>query len=146
MKREIIRSSLKFADVYPKHEKAAVVLVAATDDLYALKDYPLAVKTGRKMLTNYPQADKKLRRSAWIVVAHGSFDLTNYKEAEDAYTEVLALTAKKDKTRDEFIENLAASIYKQGEQARLLADHRAAADHFLTCCYGYAHSKTPSDC
>ena len=131
VKREIIRSSLKFADVYPKHEKAAVVLVAATDDLYALKDYPLAVKTGRKMLESYPNADKKLRRSAWIVVAHGSFDLTNYKEAEDAYTQVLRLTDKKDKTRVDFVENLAASIYKQGEQARMLEDHRTAANHFL---------------
>jgi TolA-binding protein len=131
IKREIIRSSLRFADAYPQHEKAPVVLVAATDDLYALKDYPLAVKTGRKMLASYPDADKKLRRSAWIVVAHGSFDLTNYAEAEDAYTQVLTLTGKDDKTRVEFTENLAASIYKQGEQARLLEDHRTAASHFL---------------
>ena len=131
VKREIIRSSLKFGDVYPTHEKAAIVLVAATDDLYAVKDYPLAVKTGRKVIQNYPDAEKKLIRSAWLVVAHASFDLTNYKEAEDAYVQVLAMTDKKHKSRADLIENLAASIYKQGEQARKLADHRTAANHFL---------------
>ncbi|TNF38492.1 MAG: tetratricopeptide repeat protein, partial [Gammaproteobacteria bacterium] len=131
VKREIIRSSLRFADTFPKHDKAPIVLVAATDDLYELKDYPLAVKTGRKMLETYPQADVKLRRSAWLVVAHGSFDLTNYQEAELAYVQVLTLTDKQDASREKLTENLAAAIYKQGEQARLLEDYRTAAHHFL---------------
>lgn len=131
VKREVIRSSLKFADAYPQHEKAPDVMVAAIDDLYSLKDYQLAVFTGRKMLETYPDANKKLRRSAWIVVAHGSFDLTNYKDAEEGYSQVLRLTDKDDKTRVDFIENLAASIYKQGEQARLLEDYKTAAHHFL---------------
>ena len=39
IKREIIRSSLQFADTYPQHEKAALVMVAAVDDLYEIKDY-----------------------------------------------------------------------------------------------------------
>ncbi|MCW9015091.1 MAG: tetratricopeptide repeat protein [Gammaproteobacteria bacterium] len=131
IKHEIIRTSLKFADIYPKHDKAAIVLVAATDDLYELKNYPMAVKTGRKVLTDYPNADKKLIRSSWLVVAHASFDLTNYQEAEEAYVQVLAMTAQKDKDRPRLVENLAASIYKQGEQARKLADYKTAANHFL---------------
>ncbi len=131
VKREIIRSSLKFADIYPAHKKAAIVLVAATDDIYSLKNYTLAVKTGRKVLNNYPDADKKLIRSSWLVVAHASFDLTNYKEAEEAYSQVLAMTDRKDKNRSKLIENLAASIYKQGEQSRKLANYKAAAEHFL---------------
>jgi len=131
VKREIIRSSLKFVDVYPKHKKSAIVLAAAADDIYAIKDYDLAVRTGRKLLNDYPAAGKKLHRSAWLVVAHASFDLTIYNEAEEAYTQVLTLTGKKHKDRKKLIENLAASIYKQGEQARKLADHRTAANHFL---------------
>lgn len=131
VKNEIIRTSLKFADAFPKHEKAAVVLVAAVDDIYAQKDYVLAVKTGRKALKNYPDEDAKLKRSAWLVVAHASFDLTNYVDAEEGYTQVLGMTDKKSKDRNKLIENLAASIYKQGEQARKLADHKTAAMHFL---------------
>lgn len=131
IKREIIRSSLQFADTYPQHEKAALVMVAATEDLYELKDYTLAVKTGHKMLEIYPNAELALRRSAWLVVGHGSFDLANYQEAEQGYIQVLALTAKEDASREKITENLAASVYKQGEQARKLEDYKLAAEHFL---------------
>lgn len=131
IKREIIRSSLQFADTYPQHEKAALVMVAATEDLYELKDYANAVKTGRKMLEHYPNAESTLRRSAWLIVAHGSFDMTNYQDAEQGYAQVLALTAKEDASGEKITENLAASIYKQGEQARKLEDYKLAAEHFL---------------
>lgn len=131
VKREIIRSSLKFVEHYPEHKNAAVILSAAADLLYELKDYPLAVKTGRQLLKQFPQAEKKLVRSAWLVVAHGSFDLTNYADAENAYVNVLSLTDEKDKNRIKLTDNLAASIYKQGEQQRKLEKHREAANHFL---------------
>lgn len=131
IKREIIRSSLKFAEFFPTHKHAAVVLVAAVDDLYALEDYEQAIVYGRRVIKVYPNADKKILRSAWMVVAHASFDLTQYKEAEDAYIQTLALTDKKDKSYDSLTENLAASVYKQGEQAKLVGDHKTAAEHFL---------------
>ena len=131
IKREIIRSSLKFAEYFPTHKHAAVVLVAAVDDLYALEDYEQAILYGRRVIKVYPQADKKLLRSAWMVVAHASFDITNYKDAEEAYIRTLALTDKKDKSYNSLTENLAASVYKQGEQARKLGDHKVAAEHFL---------------
>ncbi len=131
IKREIIRTSLKFADYFPTHKHAAVVLVSAVDDLYALEDYEQAIKYGRRAITVYPQADKKLLRSSWMVVAHASFDIANYKDAEEAYKQTLSLTDKKDKSYVSLTENLAASVYKQGEQARKLGDHATAAEHFL---------------
>ena len=131
IKREIIRSSLKFADYFPTHKHAAVVLVAAVDDLYALEDYEQAINYGRRVITVYPNADKKLLRSAWMVVAHASFDIANYKDAEKAYSETLVLTDIKDSSYVSLTENLAASVYKQGEQARKMADYKTAAEHFL---------------
>jgi tetratricopeptide (TPR) repeat protein len=131
VKREIIRSSLKFVENFPEHKQAPVILSAAADMLYELKSYPLAVKTGRQLIEQYPNTDKKLVRSAWLVVAHGSFDQTNYKDAEVAYIRVLKLTEAKDDSREKLTENLAASIYKQGEQERKLENHREAANHFL---------------
>jgi tetratricopeptide (TPR) repeat protein len=41
------------------------------------------------------------------------------------------MTAADDKSRQALVDNLAASIYKQGEQANAKQDYRAAADHFL---------------
>ena len=131
IKREIIRSSLRFTEYFPAHKHAAVVLVAAVDDLYALEDYEQAINYGRRVIKVYPDADKKLLRSAWMVVAHASFDLTNYVDAEQAYTTTLSLTDKKSKSYVSLTENLAASVYKQGEQARKLGDHKLASMHFL---------------
>lgn len=131
VKREVVRSSLRFADAYPKHENAVLVLVAVTDDLYEMKDYELAIKTGRKVIKTYPKTKPEYLRSAWLVVAHASFDITNYKDAEDAYVKVLTMTPKQQAAYADLSENLAASIYKQGEQARLLEDFKTAAEHFL---------------
>jgi tetratricopeptide (TPR) repeat protein len=131
VRHDTVASSLKFADTFPENEHAAPILGAAADDLYEMKDFGNAVTTAQRVLQNYPAAEAPLRRAAWIVVAHGSFELAQYPQAEKAYTEVLAATPQGDTSRAEFVDNLAASIYKQGEQARDAKDFRAAADHFL---------------
>lgn len=131
VKREVIRSSLRFAETFPQHDKAALVMGAALEDIYAMKDYAFAVTTGRKMIAAFPNADQPLRRSAWLVVAHSSYELEQFKDAEDAYLNVLQLTAQDDASREGLVENLAASIYKQGEQANAAQDYRTAATHFL---------------
>jgi TolA-binding protein len=130
-KREVIRSSLKFADTFPKNDKAPAVLGAAADDLYEMKDYPLALTTARKLIAAFPQSEQSIRRSAWLVVAHSSFELGQYQDAEAGYTKVMQFTPNDDKSRPALIENLAASIYKQGEQANKAQDYRTAATHFL---------------
>ena len=131
VKREVIRSSLKFAELFPQHAKSALVMEAAIDDIYAMKEYAFSISTGRKFVHNFPLADKKLRGSVWLIIAHSSFELTKYKDAEEGYLKVLQLTIGNDKARVEVVENLAASIYKQGEQASKLSDYKAAANHFL---------------
>ena len=131
VKRATVASSLKFADTFPEHEQAPVILGAAAQDLYEMQDFETAVASGQKLIDRYPAVDVGLRRSAWTVVAHSSFELAKYPEAEQGYTRLLELTPDDDESRQAFVDNLAASIYKQGEQASALEDHRAAADHFL---------------
>jgi tetratricopeptide (TPR) repeat protein len=131
VKRETVRSSLKFADTFPEHEKAPVVLGAAADDLYDMKDYTQSLAAARKLIKVFPRADREVLKSAWIDVGHSSYELKRYAEAEPAYVKVLDLLPADDKSRAGFIDNLAASIYKQGEQANARKDYRAAADHFL---------------
>lgn len=131
VKREAVRSSLKFADTYPEHEKAAIVLGTATNDLDEMEEYEQAVAAGRTLIEKFPNADKAIRRGAWLVVAHSSFELTIFNEAEEGYLKVLEMLPAKDKSRPVLVDNLAVSIYKQGENARADEDYRAAADHFL---------------
>jgi TolA-binding protein len=131
VKKATVESSLRFADTFPDHEQAPVVLGAAADDLYEMKDFVVAIDSAQKLIERYPDADSDLLRSAWAVVAHSSIDLAEYPNAENAYKNVLALTPADDETRPAVIDGLAASIYKQGEQANLLEDYRTAANHFL---------------
>jgi len=131
VKREIIRSSLRMVDVFPKHEKATLVLAAATDDLFQMRDLPLAVKVGRRLIKEYPKAETSLVRGAWLVVAHASFDLGNFVDAEEGYVAVLKSTDSKHKDRPKLLDNLAASIYKQGEQAKEKELFTEAVRHFL---------------
>lgn len=130
VKRDVIRSSLKFAEAFPKNEKAALVLSAAVDDIYGMKDYPLAAATARKLLARY-SAEQPIRRAAWLVFAHSSFELGIFKDAEEGYLSALGLTEENDASRAGLIENLAASFYKQGEQANKREDYKTAATYFL---------------
>ncbi len=131
VRREVVRCSLKFADAFPEHEKAAIVLGAAADDLYAMKEYEPALAAARKLIEIFPDADANVLRSAWLVAGHSTYELRRYSEAETAYAKVLELLPAGDKGRDTLVDNLAASIYKQGEAANALEDFRTAADHFL---------------
>jgi tetratricopeptide (TPR) repeat protein len=131
IKHDTVASSIKFADTFPTHAQAAAVLGAAADDLYEMKDYRAAVGSAQRVIDKYPGAELPIRRSALIVVAHGSFELAEYPQAEHAYAQVLTVTPESDESRVKLVDNLAASIYKQGELARNAQDYRAAADHFL---------------
>jgi len=131
VKKATVTSSLRFADTFPGHEEAPVVLGAAADDLYVMKDFPLAIESARKLIDRYPGTDPELLRSAWAVVAYSSIDIAAYPDAEVAYTNLLAYTPEDDEARQGVIDGLAAAIYKQAEQANLVEDYRTAANHFL---------------
>jgi outer membrane protein assembly factor BamD (BamD/ComL family) len=131
VRQEVVASTLRFVDRFPEHEHAAVVLGAAIDDLYDMKEFQRAIATGHRLIDAYPAADASVRRSAWAVIAHASLDTSGFAQAEAAYGRVLEMTPEADESRQAVIDNLAAAIYKQGEQAKLVGDYRAAADHFL---------------
>jgi tetratricopeptide (TPR) repeat protein len=131
VRREVVRSSLKFADTFPDHEKAAIVLGAASDDLYGMKEYEQALAAASRLVEEFPDTDVEVVREAWLVAGHANYELMNYSEAERDYLKVLALLPEEDGARSALNDNLAASIYKQGEQASAAQDYRAAADHYL---------------
>ncbi|MES1982057.1 MAG: tetratricopeptide repeat protein [Pseudomonadota bacterium] len=131
VQREVDDLSLKFVESFPKHEKAPSIMAAVVESMYAAKNYDPAVATARKLLATYPGVDQTVRLSAWLVIAHASLDQEHYAEAEEGYQQALSLTPEKAATRDGLNENLAAVIYKQGEQANKQGDYKSAAAHFL---------------
>ena len=130
LRRAAVDSELRFAAAFPTDARTPAVLTNAADTLYTLHDNAHAGDVAQQVLELNPPAPAEQRRVAWTVVAHTAFEAGQFDRAEKAYGEVLALTPAKDPARNDLNERLAASIYKQGEQARAAGDARAAADNF----------------
>ncbi len=125
-----VDSELRFAGAFPADARTPLVLVNAADTLYKLHDDDRAATVAQQVLDLSPPATPEQRRVAWTVVGNTAFESGRFDRAEKAYGEVLALAPANDPARKDLTERLAASIYKQGEQARTAGDARAAADNF----------------
>jgi len=130
LQRAGVDSELRFAAAFPNDARTPAVLTNAADTLFKLHDNDRAAGVAEQVLALNPPATPAQRRVAWTLVAHTSFEAGRFDKAEKAYGEVLALVPEKDAARGELTERLAASIYKQGEQARTAGDNRAAAENF----------------
>lgn len=130
LRAQAIDSALRFADANPADARTPPVLADTAEKLYALSDPARASFVARRLLALTPPAGAPQRKSAWIVVAHTDFDSGAYAHAEAAYQEALALAPAGETGRDALVERLAASVYKQAEQARAQGDTRTAVTHF----------------
>jgi len=134
VERRLIKSSLQFAETFPDHPKAPQVLGAAATRLFQRDEYKSARDTATKLVKRYPQSERELRRSAWVVTAHSEFALEAYPDAEQAYRHALSLIGKgkeQKKLEGELTERLAASIYEQGAAARDAGNLDKAVTDFL---------------
>ncbi len=130
LKRAAVESELKFARSFPRDPRAGAVLTNAAEKLYALRDVERAEGVAQQVLAIDPPVGPAQRRVASLVLAHAAFDRNAFDQAEKMYGAVLALTDEKDAQRKDLTERLAASIYKQGEQARANGKLREAVGHF----------------
>jgi cellulose synthase operon protein C len=129
LQRTGVESALRFAKVFPADTRTGTVLTNTAEKLFALRD-ERAAAVAQQVLALEPPAPTAQRRVAWTVVAHTSFDSGAFERAERAYVEVLALTPEKEAGRNELVERLAATVYKQGEKARAAGQLRDAVGHF----------------
>ncbi len=129
LQKQAVESSLRFAKAFPSDPRTGAVLTNTAEKLFAIKD-ERAGEVAQQVLALQPPARPEQRRVAWTVIAHGAFDKGDFLKAEQAYGEVLALVPEKDPARNELTERLAASVYKQGEQARAAGDGKAAVEAF----------------
>ncbi|HJV61084.1 MAG TPA: tetratricopeptide repeat protein [Albitalea sp.] len=130
LQRAGAESALRFAAAFPKDARTGPVLTNAAEKLYALHDGERAAGVAQQVLKLDPPAAAAQRRVAWTVVAHTAFERGAFKDAERAYGEVVALVPANDPARHDLVERLAASVYKQGEQARAAGNARDAVAHF----------------
>jgi TolA-binding protein len=126
-----IESQLRFAEVYPADSRALPVLGNAARELLRRGNAREAVIAASRITSWKPQADDKLRRSAWLVQGHGNFDLADYAAAELAYRGALLVRVDGQEDDRAVIDRLAASVYKQAEQHQAAGEQGAAIEDFL---------------
>lgn len=130
LQRNSVDSALRFAKSFPSDARSGAVLADAAEKLYALKDGEQAASVAERVLALQPAAADAQRRLAWTVLAHTAFERGAFERSEQSYAEVLRLVPEKDAARADLVERQAASIYKQGEQARAAGKERDAVGHF----------------
>ncbi|HRI18469.1 MAG TPA: tetratricopeptide repeat protein, partial [Burkholderiaceae bacterium] len=128
LQREGVASALRFADAFVGDPRVPAVLTHAAERMYALQEAIEAEAIARRVLALAPPPTPEQRRVAWTVIAHASFEAGRFDAAEQAYAQAIALAPESG--RKELTERLAASVYKQGEQARTDGKGRDAATHF----------------
>jgi tetratricopeptide (TPR) repeat protein len=131
LQRAGVASALRFAQAFPADARVSAVLADTADTLYALRDGDQASLIAQRVLDLQPAAGTAQRRVAWTVLAHSAFERGNFDRSEKFYAEVLNLTPQSDTARKDLVERQAASIYKQGEQARTAGQLREAVAHFM---------------
>lgn len=128
--RASVNSALRFAAAFGNDPRTGTVLTDAAEKLFSLGEGDRASSVAQQVLALDPPAAPAQRRVAWTVVAHTAFERGDFARSETGYREAVALMPEKDPGRADLVERLAASVYKQGEQARAAGQPREAVGHF----------------
>ncbi|MDJ0928022.1 MAG: tetratricopeptide repeat protein [Gammaproteobacteria bacterium] len=126
-----LEESLRFADSFPQHEQAGPVRTKVAEELFEGGQLARAVEIAGLVVTMQPPVAMELERTAWTVMAHAQFDLANYAESEQAYLRLRMLPLEGEAIAAEIDARIAASVYRQGEQARDAGDIDTAVAQFL---------------
>lgn len=126
-----VDASVKLAAHFPTHPQRDAVLVRAAQDLHGIGDDARALAIATPLTDPHTGAlDPALRRQALTVVADAHFARHEYAAAQSAYAALLATADSAPAGHSVLAEQLAQSIYRQGEAARDAGDLRTAAAAF----------------
>lgn len=126
-----IISSISFSDYYPTDKRAVPILTTAAQDLFTNDELPRAIITAERLVNWQPTPKVELQKTAWTILSHSRFELKQYVEAEVAYRKLLTLMEPEDKDRDQVIERIAASSYRQAEALVAAGDKAGAISRML---------------
>ncbi len=127
----LVTQELRFPRSFPQHEQAVPVLTRVAEDLFAADELESALRVGGLIVTWPSPAASEYEQTAWTVVAHANFERERYAYAEEAYQALLQFPVADATGHDEITERIAASVYRQGEQARIAGNTDLAIAEFL---------------
>ena len=117
LRRKRTQSAVRFTTTYPDDPRLSVIELQTAQQFFEWQDYPDAIASAERLIDNR-NVDAKTKQIAWGIRADSQFSIANYADAEQSYIALLGLMPGKDPGRGEVREQIAASIYKQGEIAR----------------------------
>jgi TolA-binding protein len=123
------KSAVRFTTTYSDDPRLSVVELQTAQQYFEWKNYPESIASANRLIENR-NVDKPTKQTAWTIRSDAQFSVGDYAAAEQSYLTLLTFLPKQDKKRDAVREQVAASIYKQGEQARDSGNHLLAAQSF----------------
>ena len=124
----VVKSTLKFAEHFPKSKKLKNTLLHVAEIQYEQGKMLEAIEMATKVL---PRSSIKQKKKALLILAHAQFELELYSEAEKSYLTLLKLTGKKHKEYKKIRKRIAISIYKEGEMALKSGNSKKAIATYL---------------
>ena len=129
LRRKRIESAVRFTTSFPKDPRIAAVELQSAQQFFAWKEFQPAIEAATRLIEN-PGVDDAIRQTAWSIRADAQFSSEDYPAAEESYLALLKLMPPDDRDRPAVREQVAASIYKQGELALEAEQLEFAAVHF----------------
>ncbi len=120
-----VNSIESFAERFQSDARTPDLLNVLANERFDAQQWAEALATAQRVVA-HDKAKPAVRYASALVVAHSLFELARFNEAEGAYQAALAMATSKD--RGALQERLAASIYRQAEQA---PDAMAQAELYL---------------
>jgi tetratricopeptide (TPR) repeat protein len=125
-----IDSELRFAAGFSGDSRAPAVLNRAAAALVERADYQAAIIAAATLVNWQPSPGEEIIMAAQLVMGHSHFELQQYAGAEQAYQAALAMMPSADTRYPGVVDALAASIYRQGEEAVAADGYLQAAQQF----------------
>ncbi len=126
-----LAAQIEFAEEYAADPRAPAVQAAAADQLFEDERFEDAIVLAENLLVSRPDLEPTLRNTSQLIIGHGSMELEQYVDAEEAYTRYLGYSDADPVAAARVEEQLLASVYKQGEAAEKGGNVAEALEHYL---------------
>jgi cellulose synthase operon protein C len=129
LQQQRFQSAVSFTTSFGDDPRLPAVELQSAQQFFEWQQYPAAIASATRLIEN-GLVDEANRQIARGILADAQFSSGDFVAAEASYLALLQSQPKQDPGRQAVREQVAASIYKQGEQARDAGELRVAADHF----------------
>lgn len=118
-----------FAQLYNDDKRVNDVIANAAQLAYSINQYENTIKLANLMAEKQSTTENSYKVNT--LKAQSYFKLAQYPEAESAYSNLLSSHQLNQKSKDEFLDRLALSIYRQATLLQKQNNQEEASHHFM---------------